>query len=325
MSTIVINTQLTLAERLRRTAPDGSSLAVAQVLDQTNGLMRVLPTVAANGINEHKEAETASEPAGSYVDYNEFAERVATGSAANHFRIAKIKVYSTPAKDLIDDDPDPQGKRAQEVMGIQKGVFKTVANDLIYGNSAKNSKKFTGLEAFLHTVNNTTVIDNGGTGSDLTSIYAVAPGVDTVFMVHPKHNPSFGVQHTDKGTGFISDAATNTKDLEVYRDEIMFNGGFVVKDRRAIGRIANIESAGVSNIFNEDKLIRLNAQMAEFADNLIYFVNRTMLEQIWIRAKDKNNVFLDFDHAFGHKIVTMFGRPVMLHDKIRDTEDAITT
>jgi hypothetical protein len=326
MATITVDTQYTLAEMLRRTAPDGSPLrSIAQVLDQVNDAMKIIPTFEANGVNLHKEAETKTEPSGSYTDYNEHVSRVASRTKANEFRLAKLEAFNTPDKNLIDDSPDPQGKRMQEATATLKGMMKTVASDLIYGNSASDSKKFTGIAAYVDDTDQSNVVDGGGTGSDLTSIYVIAPGPDTVFWVHPKGNPSFGVEHEDMGTDIISDASTNTKDLRVYRDYFKFHQGLVVKDRRAVGRYANIESSGSSNIFDEDKLIDLNTQMLEFSDSIFYLVNRTIMAQMWKRVKDKNNVFLDINEAFGKPVITLFGRPVLLHDKIVDTETAVTS
>jgi hypothetical protein len=322
MATLTLTTQYTLAELLRRTAPDGSPLrSIAQVLDQVNGLQKVLPYFEANGINLHKEAETKSEPTGTYVDYNEHVARSASTTAANTFGLAMLKAFNTPAKDLIDDSPDPMGKRMQEATATIKGMMKTLASDLIYGDRGSDSKKFTGIAAYVNDTSQSNVIDGQGTGSDVTSIYAVAPGPETVFMVHPKGSPSFGVEHEDMGVDIITNSSD--EDLEVYRDRFKFHGGLVVKDRRAVGRYANIETSGSSNIFDEDALIDLNTQMLEFADNLVYLVNRTIMAQMWKRVKDKNNVFLDISEAFGAPVLTLFGRPVLLHDKIVDTETAI--
>jgi hypothetical protein len=322
MAAIVINTAYTLAERLRRTAPDGSSLSLAQVLDQVNDVLKVMPTFEANDVNAHKEAEVKSEEDGDWVDYNEYVSRGAITTGVNTFKLAMLKKFSTPARDLIDDDPDPMGKRMQEASGILKGMTKNMVGRMFYGNSGSNTKQFTGLASYLDDLSQANVIGAGGTGSDLSSIFAVATGRDTVFMVHPKGNPSFGVTHTDMGPDIISN--TSNEDLEVYRDKFEFKGGLVVKDRRAIGRIANIESSGTSNIFDEDDVIDLHMNMLEFSDDLYYFANRTVLAQIWKRIKDKNNVLLSMDTAFGKPVATLLGRPIFLCDQLVNTESAIT-
>jgi hypothetical protein len=326
MATLTLDTQYTLAEMLRRTAPDGSPLrSIAQVLDQVNGGMQVIPTTEANGVNLHKEAETKTEPTGTYTDYNEEVSRSASRTKSNEYRLAKLEAFNTPDKNLIDDSPDPMGKRMQEATATIKGMMKTLSSDLIYGDSGSDSKKFTGIAPYVDDLDQSNVVNGGGSGSDLTSIYAIAPGLDTVFWVHPKGNPTVGVTHEDMGVDIISDSATNTKDLRVYRDYFKFHGGLVVKDRRAVGRYCNIETSGATNIFDEDKLIDLNTQMLEFSDSLVYLVNRTIMAQMWKRVKDKNNVFLDINEAFGKPVLTLFGRPVLLHDKIVDTETAVTS
>jgi hypothetical protein len=322
MATNVLLNKYNLAESLRRTAPDGSSLAIAQVLDQVNDFMKVMPTFEANGINEHKEAETATEPTGDWVDYNEGVSRGASSTKVNKFPIAMLKKFNTPDWELIMDSADPEGKRMQEGAATIKGMVKQVADALIYGDRGTDTKKLTGIAPYLTNLNNSNVVDGGGSGSDLTSMYAVAPGPDTVFMVHPKGNPSVGVEHTDHGVDFLQNSTTG-KDQKVFRDEFAFKAGLVVKDRRALGRYANIESSGSSNIFDEDKIITLHYQMLEHSDGLFYLANRTLLTQLHIRAKDKNNVLLSIEEFEGRRILTLLGRPILLHDKIVDTESAV--
>jgi len=64
----------------------------------------------------------------------------------------------------------------------------------------------------------------------------------------------------------------------------------VIRHPRAIGRVANIEAAGVDNLFNEDHLITLLNNMEKGPGTRIY-CNETILTQMQIRCKDKNNVY----------------------------------
>ena len=322
MSTLTVDTQFTLLESLRREAPDGSPLKIAQVIDKVNDIIKIMPYFEANGTNEHKEAETKSEPSGEYTDYNEGTGRAASTTGANKFRIAKLDQFNTPDKNLIDDSVDPMGKRMQEASATIKGMTKTHVTTTIYGDSAADSKKFTGISKYLDALSQSNVVDGGGDGSNVTSIYAIAPGEDTVFYVYPRGNPSFGVEHEDMGTDIITQ--TGSKDLRVYRDYFKVSAGLVVKDRRALGRYANIETTGAVNLFDEDKIIDLHYQMAEFSDSIFYLCNRTMLAQIHKRMKDKNNAHLGWIEVFGKPVIALLGRPILLVDNIVNTEEAIT-
>jgi hypothetical protein len=75
----------------------------------------------------------------------------------------------------------------------------------------------------------------------------------------------------------------------VYRDHFAVRCGLVVRNPRAIGRVANIEVTGSSNTFDEDHLITLLNNMETGPGTRIY-LNEVILTQMQIRAKDKNNV-----------------------------------
>lgn len=321
MAAITIDQYLSALEISRRIAPDGTLMRITEVLDQVNDIMKIMPFVEANGIDLHKEVRRASEPEGDWVDYNDFAGRSSTKTGAVEFRLSMLKQFNTPDKDLIDNAPDPQGKRMQEARGTISGMTKTLVNTMIYGNSATNSKRFTGLAPNLANTSNPLVIDGGGTGSDVTSIYAVALGEDSVFMAYPKGNPSIGIMHEDMGQDTITNASS--QDRVVYRDYFKFHGGLVIKDPRAIGRYANIEVSGTENVFDEDNIIDLHYQMQEYGDRVVYLANRGMLAQIHKTMKDKNNAHLGWVEVFGKTVVALLGRPILLVDQISNTETAI--
>jgi hypothetical protein len=71
-----------------------------------------------------------------------------------------------------------------------------------------------------------------------------------------------------------------------------------VRDQRSIGRLANIESAGASNTFDEDNLIKLLNNM-NIGDGTRIYCNETILTQMQIRLKDKNNVNYTQDNGDG--------------------------
>jgi hypothetical protein len=163
----------------------------------------------------------------------------------------------------------------------------------------------------------------GGTGSDTTSIWAVQWGEEGCHLVYPRGERTV-IEVEDLGRQLISD------DVGVYTalvNHFMINWGIVVSDDRAVQRIANIETAGSTNIFDEDLLIKAIYQLPDpsnLARTAIY-VNRTIMTQMQIALKDKNNVNLYVDNGLsGAPVLRFQGIPVVLVDKLLDTETAIS-
>jgi hypothetical protein len=140
-------------------------------------------------------------------------------------------------------------------------------------------------------------------------------------MVYPKGSMA-GLEHEDRGIETATDSSNNK--YRAYVDVFTWKAGMVVKNGKSIGRIANIESTGSSNIFDEDNLITLTNRMTKGPGRRIY-VNQTVMTQMEIRAKDKTNIHYTTVNDIAPGPVTMFkGIPVRLVDQMLITEAALT-
>jgi hypothetical protein len=202
----------------------------------------------------------------------------------------------------------------------------TFANYLIYGNIITTPERFQGLAPRMASLAATqNVIGQGGTGSDLTSIFTVQWGPQRVFSIYPRGNANMGVMHDDLGKNTYTDASGLMH--EVYRDHFKIYAGLVVKDDRCIGRLANIESAGSSNIFDEDNLIRILNRMPNSGKGASLYVNDTIQSQMEIALKDKTNVNYTparGDGLAGEPVVYFRQCAVRKVDQISITEAAIS-
>ena len=97
----------------------------------------------------------------------------------------------------------------------------------------------------------------------------------------PKNMANLGIKHTDLGEVTITDATTsapNTSQFQGYRDHFQVKCGLVVRHPKCIGRIANIESSGSSNTFDNNDLVTLLNNMKIDASTRIY-CNQTIKTQ----------------------------------------------
>lgn len=278
-----------LIEQARRINPDGTAAVIAEVLNRKMGnILNEAPWLPSNDIWTNKSTRRGSLPTGSRRKLNQRVTASVTRTTEIMDVIENLEDYCDVDAAFVDSNPSPAVFRAGEVDAFIEGLGQTIVSDILYGNSNVDPDQMHGLAARLGTVDGRFVIDAGGTGSDVSSIYAVTWGQPTAHLIYPKNMAAtLGIQHTDKGqvTSETSDGL-----MEIYRDHFVIRCGLVVRDPRAIGRIANIESAGATNTFDEDELITLLNNMNTGTGTRLY-VNETVLTQMQIRTKDKSNIY----------------------------------
>lgn len=285
----VIVSNYSLVEQAKRINPDGTQAQIVEVLNRKTGnILGEAPWLPSNDVWTNKTTRRGSLPTGSRRKLN---ARVA-GSVSKSTEIMdvmeQLEDYCNVDAALVDSMPSPALFRSGEVDAFIEGLGQTIVSDVLYGNSNADPDSMHGIAARLGTLDGRFCIDEGGTGSDVTSIYIVTWGQATAHLAYPKNMAaSLGVQHTDKG---LVTSETSDGLMEVYRDHFVIRCGLVVRHPRAIARLANIETSGATNIFDEDNLITLLNNMETGPGTRIY-CNETILTQMQIRAKDKSNVY----------------------------------
>jgi len=313
---------LTLAELVKNVNPDGTQAVVARVLDETNQVFNDAIWLQANGITHHQITRDAALPTGTFRMFNQGVAQE-EGKTVNVLEtMAMLESFSKPDKKLVDIAPNRDQDRFNRARRFIEGMGQNFAGKMIYGNASTAPDEFTGLQPRLNALSQANVVGGGGGGSDLTSVYAVQWNPAKTYMIYPKGHASGGIVHEDMGVDRVQDS--NSRDYLAYVDHFEINGGMAVEDELCIGRYCNIESSGTSNIFDEDNLITLIYQM-RFSMGVLY-VNRTLMTQMHIKLKDKNNV--NFTSSSGEglagaPVVRFMGWPIRLVEQILNTESVI--
>lgn len=278
-----------MVEQAKRIDPSGNQAQIAEVLNRKMGnILQEAPWMPSNDVWTNKTTRRGSLPTGSRRKLNARVTQSVSRTTEVMDVIEQLEDYCDVDVALVDSMPSPALFRAGEVDAFIEGLGQTIASDILYGNANVNPDSMHGIAPRVGTLDARFVIDAGGTGSDVTSVYVVTWGQTSAFLIYPKNMAAtLGVQHADKGQ-VTSELAAGL--MEVYRDHFVIRCGLVVRDPRAIGRVANIESSGADNTFDEDKLITLLNNMNTGAGTRIY-VNETILTQMQIRCKDKSNVY----------------------------------
>lgn len=328
MATILhTGTQMTLLELAKRTDPDGELASIAEVLAQDNEVLLDAPWIEANDTFGHKITRRTTLPTGSWRKLNAGVAAEVSKTQEVYETIGMLESYAEVDKDLVDAAPNPKQFRNQEAQAFLEGLSQHLAATTFYGITATEPEEFDGFATRMPKLAATqNIIGSGGTGSgtDLTSIYIVNWGPNKVFMLYPKGSKSMGVKHTDLGEDTKSASSTM---WQVYRDHFQVKTGLCVKDDRCIGRVANIEISGSSNIFDEDNLIKILNRMPGAGRGATLYVNATVQSQMEIALKDKTNVNYTAgggEGLSGQPVVRFRGCPVRRVDQIVTTEATLS-
>lgn len=313
-------TGLTLQEVAHRHDPNGEMSTIIDALMQVNDILKDAVWREANDVFSNKATRWAKEPSGAW---RKLGGGVAGERGETVEVVDTIGMLDSLAKndvEYINSFKNPKQARNDESMSFVRGMSKTLASTLIYGNTSTDAEKFTGLAPRMDGLT-TNVINEGGSGGDTTSIYVVNWGTDTCCMVYPR-NSKAGLDHIDMGIQLV-DGIGSSGDLRAYVDYFTWKSGLSVKDPKSIGRIANIEVSGVTNIFDEDNLITLLNRLNTGPGTRIY-CNQAVLTQMEIRLKDKSNMYFTKADGIAPGFDMMFkNTPVRMVEQILSTETAV--
>lgn len=210
-----------------------------------------------------------------------------------------------------------------EAKGIIEGMSQSVADLVLYGNSKMNSDETDGLATICSKIDGKRVIDAGGTGDALTSVYIVQWDKAEARGIYPRNSKTAGIIHDDLGEQTVKD--DEGLDYQALVSHFQCHIGLGITNERRVARICNIPtSAKEAEKINLSKLIiqALN-NMKQQGKNAFIYCNATVLSYLDIEALNKATVQLQ--DAFGD-YVTQFrpGNPLRLCEGILDTEAQVT-
>jgi hypothetical protein len=320
-----LTSNYSLVEQAKRIDPSGNQALIAEVLNRKMGMiLKEAPWMPSNDVWTNKTTRRGSLPTGSRRKLNARVTQSVSRTTEVMDVIEQLEDYCDVDAALVNSMPSPALFLAGEVDAFTEGLGQTITSDILYANNGVDPDSMHGIAPRLGALDGRFVIDGGGDGSNVTSVYVVNWGQTSAFLIYPKNMAvTLGVQVEDKGQ-VTSELSTGL--MEVFRSHFIIRCGLVIRDPRSIGRIANIEATGADNTFDEDGLITLLNNMNTGAGTRIY-VNETILTQMQIRCKDKSNVnFTPGGDALSGAPPLYFNQiPIrpMSREILLNTEDAI--
>jgi hypothetical protein len=312
---------------------DQNLIHIANTLARTNDILADAPYQEANQIFSHKGSQDAALPSPGFRTFNTGVSPSAAKSRPVIDGLAIAEDYAEVDYEEYRIQPKKEEWRQRKDGKHIAGMGQKIATTIFYGSIGTDPASFNGL-ATRYAVSTTrpngdtgwpyNVQLNGGSGSDTTSIFVVEWDPDECTLLYPRGSKA-GIDFEDLGK--VTKGTTTL--YEVLRSHFMWKCGLFISDDRRIQRIANIETSGADNIFNEDLLIQAITRLPSRGKNrsaIKIYTNGTMMAQMWIRLKDKSNVHFTRDQGLdgGGPVLSFNGYPVRLCDAILDTETAIS-
>lgn len=235
---------LSFNDIISRQAPDGMMLNIIEIIKQSNPIMEDIRWVATNQNMFHVAAQRTGYPTGTYRSFYQGVQTEKSTNTQIQEGVSMLESFLKLDKRLVELQNNPQSYLMSEVRGAITGLTETQANTLFYGNVAASPNQFNGLATRYNqfgknkSLMSYNVLDAGGTGDNLTSIWLISWGDDKVFGLYPK-NSTAGIQQKDLGPQLARDP--NGNEYEALLQKVQWDMGLMVSDWRYCVRIANVD------------------------------------------------------------------------------------
>ena len=235
------------SDAYRRLDKDGKLLDYVNYLAENNQFKDHIPWVECNDYNGHKISMITDLPKTYWKRDNLGVPATHGDGAVVRETIGKIAARTFVFLDVLKN-LDQASARADVLRMENQLKMDQLNNDMVkafFKASVKNDPaSFDGFEARYNSMDPkisptaTQVIDCGGKGDNLTSMWIVGWGLNTAFGLYPQNRP-MGIQIEARGEVRVIDPYGNP----IYGDETQYEWAFGlgIKDRRSVVRLANID------------------------------------------------------------------------------------
>lgn len=329
--TTLANDRATLLDVAKRMDPDGNISAIAELLSEENEILMDMPFKEGNLPTGHRTTVRTGLPEVAWRKLNQGVPQSKSTTAQIDEAAGMLEAFGQVDKDLAELNGNTAAFRMSENLAFIEAMNNNMASTLFYGDTAVNPERFLGLAPRFADgngpANAVNVIDGGG-ASNLTSIWLVGWGSNTVHGIFPKGSKA-GLIHEDLGLDTVTDA--NGNKYRAYQDHYQWKNGIAVRDWRYIVRIANIDvTALVKDATAGGDLIDLMTRALERIQSLngvtpAFYCNRTI--RSFLRRQTVNKVAsstLAYDTVAGKPAVRFAEVPVRRTDALLETESAVS-
>lgn len=335
MSTI--GTLKTLLDWSKEVDPDGTTSVVAELLSQNNGIVRTALFQQGNLPTGHRITQRTGLPASYWRLMNQGTPPTKATTAQVDEQCGTLTSRSEIDKKIVELNGNTANYRLSQTRAHMESMNQEFAGTMLYG-TASNPEEFIGLAPRYNSLSGS-IADNilsAGGSTNLTSIYLVGWGENTIYGIFPKGSKA-GLMH--ENLGLIDAFDSNNNRFRAYADSFEWDGGLAVEDWRYGVRICNIDTValaagtGTQAPTAATAVIKLMSRAIDRLQSMVgidprFYVNRTVASLLRVAALDKSNNAVTIEPAinqFGQSIfeTKFLGIPVEIEDQITNSETAV--
>ena len=311
---------LTLMDLRSRLMPDGTPVSsYAELLAQENDILDDIPWTAGNQLTGDIHFKRTALPSAQIRRINQGFD--SSKGAVEAVRETCVEIVSRMTVDMkeLDLAPSPEKYLLSESKGHVSVMNDTLITDFFYGADPEGIK---GIATRLGKLSHKQVVNAGGTGSNLASIYIVKWDPDEVTCIYPKETKA-GLDVFMKENELVPD-----KDGKTFLAHITMWSWFVglkVRDERYIARLCNIDrdvllgSGDAAKEARQDlfrKLILAQDKIYHVNDGrVVMYADPQIFSILKIAAFEKSNMALGYsDIKEDRRILSFAGIPIKRND-----------
>lgn len=314
-----------LAARLGKKG-DLAGQKVVELQAQSNDIWQVLPFKACNDGTKETVMLRKALPEVAWRMLNKGTQPTKSAVGQASYSTGGLEAYAEVDERMLQLNKNSNTWRLSENFAHQEAMSQKMCQTIFYGDEKINPAGFTGFGAHYYSKSldplySDQIIDAGGTGSDLTSLWIVTFGYDTVYGIYPEGIPA-GYKYRDNGRVQMRDEDGGI--LWGYQSQYNWDMGIAIRDPRYIVRIANIDTSKRDDSSFIETLIEAYGQIHNpDHGRTVILANRNVQTYLSILAQAKTNVNLTVDNFGGKKITHFWGSPIIRNDAILNTESQI--
>ena len=303
---------------------------VLELQSKTNRILEVLPFKQCNQKQQEVVVMRTDLPDVAWRLINKGVKPSKSKTKNVSFTCGGLEALAKVDEKLLQINGNSNTWRLSENVATQEAMSQKMATTFFYGDEKVNPAGYTGLSAYYYSKANQDpiwadqIIDAGGTGASLTSLWFVGMGADTVYGIFPE-GTSAGFKYRDNGR--VKEKDSDGGEFYCYESQYNWDMGLAVRDPRYVVRVANISTSALSSA-NADAFVENMIKAYDQIENpdkvnLVIFANRQVQTYLDIIASKKSNVRLTIDEFGGKKVTHFWGVPILRCDAILNTESQI--
>ena len=334
----------TLWDNAKRRNPNGTVATIVELLSQMNPILEDMVWAEGNLPTGNRTTVRTGLPESTWRRAYKGVQPTKSTTAQVDDATGTLEAYSEVDVLVADLYADKKAFLATEATAHLESMNQEIAETLIYGNATAEPSKFTGIAARYNELpgdysspSSQNVFDAGGTTGELTSIYLVGWGKNSIHGIYPKDSMA-GVRHEYLGIDVVYDDDKGR--YKAHRDHFRWDAGLTVRDWRYAARIANISLNDLEKITGTQALsvptsiIRLMSRAIDTLPSLnnvrpVFYVSRKLHSLLMIKAMEKTVNVLAIQEGldqFGNRRqgLSFLGVPIKKVDAIVNTEEVVT-